>query len=83
MAPTLAGNLMVEPKVAACLVHRELTTLFLLGILLGGSLAIAIVRSDLSSLSYYVAFLSLFHGLEYLITKTFQPSRANYDCISI
>jgi protein-S-isoprenylcysteine O-methyltransferase len=62
------------------LASLELMTIFVLGIFIGGAFCMALTRPDLSSLSGYLGFLSLFHALEYLITKTFQPTRASFDC---
>jgi hypothetical protein len=57
---------------------RELVTLFALGVFAGGALCmLPTVRGPLPA---YLLFLALFHALEYLATRAFQPGRASFDC---
>jgi len=64
-------------KISVSLV--ELLTLIGLAFIAGASLAISRTVPEYFSLAAYTALLAAFHGLEYLITAIYQPTRISFD----
>lgn len=58
---------------------KALLTVFLLGIIAGGSLAIALNISH-DRIALYIAALCIFHFLEYFMISLQHPSLVNYEC---
>jgi len=52
----------------------------LLGMILGGSIVIAIVLPAYRALSFYLAVLSLFHFCEYLFTALYHEDTVSHHC---